>query len=131
MAPTRVAVSGFSHVAIAVDDLAAARRFYCDTLGFEEVERPDLGIPGMWLAVGDLQLHFLETDVLPTPGKGFPHFALYIPTESYHDTLQALNDAGVRVAPAQSRDDWGTTVWQTFLTDPAGNVIELTNIGPG
>jgi len=132
MAPTRVAVSGFSHVAIAVDDLAAARRFYCGTLGFEEVERPDLGIPGMWLAVGDLQLHFLETDVLPTPGKGFPHFALHVPTDVFDDTMDALRAAGAPfLGEPSARVDFGTTtVLAAFVTDPAGNVIELTNIGP-
>jgi len=126
--PTPLKVAGYSHVAIAVTDLAAARDFYCGIFGFEELRRPDFGFPGMWLQVGDLQLHFIETDEMPTPGKGFPHFALYIPTETYHDTLKALADAGATVPEPQSRDDWGTTVFQTFLTDPAGNVIELTNI---
>jgi glyoxylase I family protein len=126
--PTSLAIAGYSHVAIAVDDLSAARKFYCDILGFKEIRRPDFGFPGMWLQVGDLQLHFIETDELPTPGKGFPHFALYIPTEHYHDTVKAVADSGVAVGEPQSRDDWGTIVWQAFLSDPAGNVIELTNI---
>jgi len=126
--PAPVFIPGYSHLAIAVDDLAAARRFYCDVLGFTEIRRPDFGFPGMWLAVGALQLHFIETDELPTPGKGFPHFALYIPTEDYHDTVKAIAAAGVRVSDPVSRDDWGTTVWQAFLADPAGNAIELTNI---
>ncbi|HEY7946580.1 MAG TPA: VOC family protein [Acidimicrobiales bacterium] len=128
--PTPVSVAGYSHVAIAVSDLAAARDFYCKNFGFEELRRPDFGFPGMWLRVGDLQLHFIETDEMPTPGKGFPHFALHIPTEIFAETVRSLADAGVAVAEPQSRDDWGTIVWQTFLTDPAGNVIELTNLGP-
>ena len=126
--PTPVTIPGYSHLAIAVDDLDAARDFYTKTLGFEEIRRPDFGFPGMWLKVGNLQLHFTETDELPTPGKGFPHFALYIPTDDYHDTVRSLTEAGVAVAEPRSRDDWGTTVWQTFLADPAGNIIELTNI---
>jgi catechol 2,3-dioxygenase-like lactoylglutathione lyase family enzyme len=127
-----VAVTGFSHVAIAVDDLGAARDFYCGILGFEELARPDFGFPGMWLAVGDLQLHFIETDELPTPGKGFPHYALYVPTESFDDTMDALRAAGVPFLGApSSRVDFGTTtVLAAFVTDPAGNVIELTNVGP-
>jgi len=126
--PTPVSVAGYSHVAIACTDIEAARRFYTELFGFEELRRPDFGFPGMWLKVGDLQLHFIETDEMPTPGKGFPHFALYIPTERYHDTVQSLRDAGVSVGEPQWRDDWGTIVWQSFLSDPAGNVIELTNI---
>jgi glyoxylase I family protein len=126
--PTPVSVAGYSHLAISVTDIEAARAFYTGIFGFEELRRPDFGFPGMWLKVGDLQLHFVETDEMPTPGKGFPHFALYIPTEDYHDTIRALTEAGVTVAEPHSRDDWGTTVWQTFLSDPAGNIIELTNI---
>ena len=89
---TGVRIAGYSHVAIAVTDLAAARGFYCDLLGFEEIPRPDFGFPGMWLRVGDLQLHFLETDTMPVPGPGFPHFALHVPTEDYASTMDALRD---------------------------------------
>ena len=81
MPPAPITVTGFSHVAISVTDLDAARAFYCGVLGFEELPRPDLGIPGMWLKVGDLQLHFVETDEMPTPGRGFPHYALHVPTD--------------------------------------------------
>ena len=37
------------HLAIAVDDLDAAREFYTKAFGFEELRRPDFGFPGMWL----------------------------------------------------------------------------------
>ena len=90
-----IAVTGFSHVAIAVTDLGAAREFYCGVLGFEELPRPDLGIPGMWLKVGALQLHFIETDEMPTPGRGFPHYALHVPTDEFEATIETLRDAGV------------------------------------
>jgi len=128
-APVRI--DGYSHVAIAVTDLAAAREFYCDLLGFEDLPRPDLGIPGMWLGVGNLQLHFIETDEMPVPGPGFPHFALYVPTEHFATTMQTLKDAGVAfLAEPSSRVDLGTEVWAAFVTDPAGNVVELTDVGP-
>ena len=126
-----VHVRGYSHVAIAVDDLAAAKDFYGGIFGFEQLPRPDFGFPGMWFALGDLQLHLVETDELPTPGKGFPHYALYVPTERYEETVQALRSAGVRfLGEPTSRHDPDMTVWQAFVTDPAGNAIELTNLGP-
>ncbi|HLI74345.1 MAG TPA: VOC family protein [Acidimicrobiales bacterium] len=126
-----VHVSGYSHVAIAVDDLGAAKDFYGGILGFEQLPRPDFGFPGMWFAVGDHQLHLVETDELPTPGKGFPHYALYVPTERYEETVHALRAAGVGfLGEPTSRHDPDMTVWQAFVTDPAGNVIELTNLGP-
>jgi catechol 2,3-dioxygenase-like lactoylglutathione lyase family enzyme len=132
MSAPPVSVSGYSHVAIAVDDLAAAKDFYCGIFGFKELPRPDFGFPGMWLGVGDLQLHFIETDELPTPGKGFPHYALYVPTERFDDTMEALRAAGVTfLGEPTSRVDFGTTtVRAAFVTDPAGNVIELTDVGP-
>jgi catechol 2,3-dioxygenase-like lactoylglutathione lyase family enzyme len=124
-------VTGFSHVAIAVTDLGAARAFYCGVLGFEELPRPDLGIPGMWLKVGDLQLHFIETDEMPTPGKGFPHYALHVPTDKFDATIEALRAAGVAfLGEPSERVDFGTTVLAAFVIDPAGNFIELTNVGP-
>jgi len=132
MTAATITVAGYSHVAIAVDDLEAARRFYCGIFGFDEIRRPDFGFPGMWLSVGDLQLHFVETDELPTPGKGFPHYALYVPTEHYDATIAALRAADVPfLGEPTSRVDFGTTtVWQAFVADPAGNVIELTDVGP-
>ena len=126
-----ITVAGYSHVAIAVDDLEAARAFYCGIFGFAELPRPEFGFPGMWLGVGDLQLHFVETDVLPTPGKGFPHFALYVPTDQFQSTVDALRAAGVPLlGEPSSRVDFGRTVLAAFVRDPAGNVIELTDVGP-
>ena len=126
-----ITVAGYSHVAIAVDDLEAARAFYCGIFGFKELPRPDFGIPGMWLGVGELQLHFVETDELPTPGKGFPHFALHVPTEAFSTTIEALRAAGVPLlGEPSSRVDFGRTVQAAFVRDPAGNAIELTDVGP-
>ncbi len=125
-----ITAAGFSHVAIAVTDLAAARHFYCDLLGFDELPRPDFG-PGMWLRVGDLQLHFIETDQMPVSGPGFPHFALHVPTAEFEATMDALRRADVPfVRPPRSRVDFGVTVQAAFVTDPAGNVVEFTDVGP-
>jgi catechol 2,3-dioxygenase-like lactoylglutathione lyase family enzyme len=126
-----ITISGFSHVAIAVTDVEEARRFYCELLGFEELPRPDFGLPGMWLRVGDLQLHFLEVDEMAPPGKGFTHFALHVPTEAFESTMERLREGGATfLGQPSSRVDFGTTVWAAFVTDPSGNVIELTDVGP-
>jgi len=126
-----VTIAGYSHVAIPVTDLGAARDFYCGLLGFDELPRPDFGFPGMWLRVGDLQLHFIEVDDMGPPRKGFPHFALHVPTEAFDPTVAALQAGGAAfVGEPSSRVDFGTTVLAAFVTDPAGNVIELTNVGP-
>ena len=124
-------VSGYSHVAVSVTDLDAARDFYCDVLGFEELPRPDFGFPGLWLRVGSLQLHLGVADEPPSPGPGFPHFALYVPSEEFDATIEAVRAAGVKMLGEPStRVDFGKTVHAAFITDPSGNVIELTDVGP-
>jgi catechol 2,3-dioxygenase-like lactoylglutathione lyase family enzyme len=46
-------------ITIPVGQEAAARAFYCDLLGLPEIEKPDAlkGRGGLWLALGDQQLH--------------------------------------------------------------------------
>jgi extradiol dioxygenase family protein len=68
---------------------------------------------------------------MPIGGPGFPHFALYVPTDDFAATMTELADAGVLfLAPPNQRVDFGRTVWAAFVADPAGNVVELTNVGP-
>lgn len=130
MTSTPVTIAGYSHVAISVTDVDAARRFYIDLLGFEDLPRPDFGFPGAWLQVGTLQLHLGQVDEMK-PSAGFPHFALHVPTDAFDTTVESLRAAGVQfLGEPSSRVDFGTTVWAAFITDPAGNVIELTDVGP-
>lgn len=124
-------VSGYSHVAISVNDLDEARAFYCDVLGFEVLPRPDFGFPGLWLRVGALQLHLAVADEPVSAGPGFPHFALYVPTDEFDATIDAVRNAGVKMlGEPSSRVDFGTRVHAAFIADPSGNVIELTDVGP-
>ena len=124
-------VSGYSHIAISVTDLDEARDFYCDLLGFEVLPRPDFGFPGLWLRVGSLQLHLGVVDEAPSTGPGFPHFALYVPTDEFDATIESVRAAGVKMlGEPSSRVDFGTPVRAAFITDPSGNVIELTDVGP-
>ncbi len=132
MALQGITVSGYSHVAIDVTDLAATRAFYQGIFGFEELRRPDFGFPGMWLRIGDLQLHFSEVKEFASREGGFPHFALHVPTNRFAETMEAIGDAGIPfLGEPALRVDFGTVeVWQAFITDPSGNVIELTDVGP-
>src|SRR5205823_1386968 len=50
-----------NHVLVLADDLEATRAFYCDALGFEQVETPELPFPGVWLALdGRACVHVAE-----------------------------------------------------------------------
>lgn len=128
-APPGRAISGFSHVTGSVTDLERARHFYCDVLGFEVLPRPEFdGFPGLWLRMGNLQLHLGVIDAMPER-KGFPHIALYVPTDEIPATFDRLRDAGVNVMrEPRSREDFGRTVWAGFVCDPDGNAIELTDV---
>jgi glyoxylase I family protein len=124
-------VSGYSHVAISVTDLDEARDFYCDVLGFQVLPRPDFGFPGLWLRVGTLQLHLGVVDEAPASGPGFPHFALYVPADEFDAAIESMRSAGVKMlGEPSSRVDFGTPVRAAFITDPSGNAIELTDVGP-
>ena len=112
------------HVSFAVRDLARARRFYADALGFREIARPELGIPGAWYGLGSLEVHLIQVppdfDAGTPPAKLTPlanHAAFEI--DDYDAALAALRACGLEVletSPARG---------QLWVQDPDGNVIEL------
>jgi catechol 2,3-dioxygenase-like lactoylglutathione lyase family enzyme len=124
-------VSGYSHVTVVVDDLDVAIAFYRDTLGFQPLPRPDTLGPGAWLQAGTAQLHIVVVDEMGPPSRGLPHLALLVPADRWDDTIAALEARGADfVRPPRSREDFGRLVRAAFIRDPAGNVIELTDVGP-
>ena len=125
-----VQISGYSHVAICVKDVPVAQRFYGETLGLPELPRPNFDFPGAWYQVGALQLHLMQRDRAPTVEQGVgPHIALHVSTEQFPSTVEALRAAGTPITrePAQRESDG---VWAAFCTDPDGNLIEITDMGP-
>ncbi|MDQ1468151.1 MAG: hypothetical protein QOH10_2566 [Actinomycetota bacterium] len=105
-------------MAICVDDADAAKRFYCDVLGFAPVTTrpPEFG-PGHWLDAGGQQLHLMEvSDPVRNPG----HFALRV--DDIDAVVKEISAAGVRVDRIPRTPGAGE---QAFLHDPSGNVIEL------
>jgi len=107
---------GIHHVNILFQDLDEARAFYGETLGFEEIERPDFGFPGLWFQMGAQQLH-LGPGAAP---ESFQHFALEV--DDLDAVLADLATRGLDVAASPTVDGAGK---QAFFTDPTGNVIEL------
>ncbi len=107
---------GIHHVNLMFEDIDVARRFYGETLGFDEIERPDFGFPGLWFQMGAQQLHM-------QPGKApetFQHFALEV--DDLDGVLEELATRGLEVEASPTVDGAGK---QAFFTDPTGNVIEL------
>lgn len=116
-----------NHVALHVQDVDQSCRFYGDILGLPALPRPAFDFPGAWFAFGPTQqLHLIgnRTDAVHSHPRG-NHFALKVAsiakTEA-HLRARELNFIG----PKQRPDG----MWQIFLTDPDGHVLELTEL-PG
>ncbi len=115
-----------NHVSVSAKDLAASVAFYVDVLGAEPVATPDFGLPVQWLALGDCQLHLFEAPVEPLSHH---HFAV---------TVEDLEPV-YRRAEARGAFDYTAfgnhlvelpgDVAQTYLRDPAGNLVELDTPG--
>ncbi|MEZ5215651.1 MAG: VOC family protein [Ilumatobacteraceae bacterium] len=113
--------TGLHHVSINVDDVAAARHFYVDLLGFaERTDRPDFPFDGAWLDIGGQQIHLIEGEV--PPGKG-QHFAVAV--ADLAATVTELRAHGLEVSEPKPV----ATALQCFTHDPAGNLVELHEPG--
>lgn len=121
------------HVSLAVTDLAASLAFYRDALGLRCVDRPDLGFPGAWLALGDGRtLHLLADPSRSAQAGGLPagdasrrsdapgrcsHFALRI--DDWGARVDGLRRAGWTVVASRSGRH------AAFVADPDGHWVEL------
>jgi catechol 2,3-dioxygenase len=127
-----VTITAYSHVNLQVRDFDRAMAFYCDVMGFEPIPRPDFGgkFQGAWLQQGTAQIHLSVCEEM-AERIGLPHLALMVPEAEFQTTCDTLTGRGVNwAAPANSREDFGVTVWAAFIEDPDGNIIELTTAGP-
>ena len=115
------------HVAIVVRDAAAARAFYGELLGLEELERPaDIGrqFAGAWYRLGALELHVFEQPDYQVPAAAIgPHIALH--TGNFDALVARLRSRGCEFAFGPGRDESG--IARAILRDPTGNVVEITD----
>jgi catechol 2,3-dioxygenase-like lactoylglutathione lyase family enzyme len=118
------------HVLVLTDHLEATTAFYCNALGFEEGDRPELPFPECWLYLdGVCCLHVAERTAyeahldrmsLDRPGGPVDHLAF---AAGDRDALVArLEAAGLEVV---ANDVPSAGIRQLFLTDPSGVRIEL------
>lgn len=114
---------GAHHVSLDVSDVEISKAFYGELLGLPEIERPDIGLPGVWYQAGPVQLHLIQVpagaDVgrpASTPTPLANHVAFEI--EDCDTVRLELERAGYEViALAKSR--------QLFVADPDGNMVEF------
>jgi catechol 2,3-dioxygenase-like lactoylglutathione lyase family enzyme len=100
------------------------RDFYCDVVGLREGLRPAFERFGFWLYIGDKDVLHLIT---PKDGDGrssqkssFDHVAFK--TGDYEGVLKKLKTLNI---PFEEKLIPGMTAHQIFLSDPAGNRVEL------
>lgn len=106
------------HVSLNVDDVDRADTFYTDVLGLTTIDRPDLGVRGRWLRCGRTEVHLIEVGSEHQAPDG-QHLAFQVAdVDRARDEIRA---AGVDVTEVM---DIGAGR-QAFLSDPAGNLIEL------
>ena len=125
-------ITGLFHVAIKTADLARTRWFYLEMLGLDEVQRPDFGYPGAWIAVpqpgGQAIIHIyaggpaLGPAGLAPQGTGaIDHVSLT--AVGYNAFVQRFRAAGL---PWREFLVPGTTLYQLFVHDPSGVMLEIT-----
>lgn len=120
------------HLAIPVDDLAAARTFYGELLGFPEGRSAprwiDFDVRGHQLSV-----HLCETSAQTSTnevdGDAVPvrHFGLVLPWDEWTRLGDSLRAAGVTfLIPPRVRFEGEVGEQGTFfIRDPAGNALEM------
>ncbi|MDR3648414.1 MAG: VOC family protein [Acidimicrobiales bacterium] len=116
-------VTRFHHVSVntrqaPLDDMVS---FYRDVLGLGDKPRPEIpGVPGHWHVVGDQELHLVGAAPQGTP----------IDSTGNHYCV-AVADLDAAVAELQTlgieyqRAVQGESTVQIWISDPAGNTIEL------
>jgi len=120
------------HLAVPVNDLAAARVFYGDVLGCAPGRSSDT-----W-ADWDLRGHQFVTHLAPArsapvtnPVDGHdvpvPHFGLLLSVPEFHELADRLRRAGVDfvIEPYLRFAGQPGEQWTMFLLDPAGNAMEF------
>jgi extradiol dioxygenase family protein len=120
------------HLAMPVDDLAAARHFYGEVLGLEQGRSADTWVD--W----DLDGHQFVTHLAPqgpervhNPVDGHdvpvPHFGLILEIPEFHELADRLRAAGTTfvIEPYVRFAGQPGEQWTMFLLDPAGNAMEF------
>jgi len=114
---------GVHHVSVNVADVAGCVAFYTEVLGGTlRDDRPDFGFGGAWIDLGPHQVHLIEASTPPNLGQ---HFAVRV--GNLGAVVAELRGRGCEVTDPIPV---GPSL-QAFVEDPAGNVIELHQVGTG
>ncbi|MDQ1006348.1 extradiol dioxygenase family protein [Streptomyces sp. V4I23] len=122
------------HLAVPVDDLAAARRFYGEVLALPEGRSADTWID--WNFHGHQVVTHLDGNrAAGRPVRGavdghhvpVPHFGLILSVPDFHELAERLRaaDTAFVIEPYVRFAGEPGEQWTMFLLDPAGNALEF------
>src|ERR1700723_3671498 len=121
----RMSVGVLDHFNIRTRKLDDTVRFYQDILGLTKGDRPNFAFPGAWMySEGKPVVHLV--DISPTqeqqkPDSGVVHHVAFA-SRDFAGMKQRLQSKGMKF---DSRQVPGGDLWQIFVDDPNGVMIEL------
>jgi extradiol dioxygenase family protein len=122
------------HLAVPVHDIAAARHFYGEVLGFaagRSAERwTDWNVHGHQVVTHQVDDHVnAVAGTNPVDGHDVPvpHFGLVLTVERFQELAQRLTDAGTTfvIEPYVRFEGEPGEQWTMFFLDPSGNALEF------
>ena len=120
-----MSVGVLDHFNIRTRKLADTVRFYEDVLGLEKGARPNFAFPGAWMySEGKAVVHLVDisqTDEQQKPDSGVVHHVAFV-SRGFTGMSKRLQSRGM---PFNSRQVPGGDLWQIFVNDPNGVMIEL------
>ncbi len=120
-----MSVGQLDHFNIRTGKLDDTVRFYEDVLGLSVGARPNFSFPGAWLySDGQAVVHLVDISALAEPQKpdsGVVHHVAFA-SRGFAKMKQRVQS---RAVPFDTREVPGGELWQIFVRDPNGVLIEL------
>ena len=120
-----MSVGTLDHYNIRTRQLDDTVRFYSEVLGLTRGQRPNFSFPGAWMySDGRAVVHLVDispTDEAQKPDSGVVHHVAFA-SQGFDGMKQRLQSKGMAF---DSRQVPGGDLWQIFVDDPNGVMIEL------
>ena len=116
-------VIGVHHTSLPVNGLERSMKFYCGVLGLGVLPRPDMGVPGVWLDLGNAQLHLIDH-----PESVDVEVVEFANPRGRHEAFEVADLAAMKAhleANNITVNDAGSRLSQFWVQDPDGHVIEF------
>jgi len=120
-----MSVGTLDHFNIRTSKLNDTVRFYEDILGLKSGDRPNFTFPGAWMySEGKAVVHLVDisqTSEAQKPDSGVVHHVAFA-SRDFAGMKQRLQSKGMAF---EARQVPGGALWQIFVNDPNGVMIEL------